>query len=137
MSKALKRLLLSIILLILVSACRVEPSPVAQITNSGQTETLPSQVESTPTSAVDPSTAAPGLVQPTAAAPDDPSIAAAEAQALLNERCKRCHSLQRVTSFKGDLAAWEIVVNDMIDRGADLSDEEKAILLQFLVENYK
>lgn len=138
MNKALKYLLLSTLLLVFVSACAtVEPTTAGQPTSTSQEETLPAQVEPASTLAADATTAAPAPVQPPIAAPADPSISASEAQALLDGRCKRCHTLQRVTSFKGDLAAWDLIVNDMITRGADLSDEEKAILLQFLAENYK
>lgn len=135
MSKSLNFLLIITLLLLLVTACaKADPTPAAQPTSTGQAETLPTQVEPATTSAVGP---APAPVQPPAAAPADPSIAASEAQALLEGRCKRCHSLQKVTSFTGDFAAWESVVTDMINRGANLSDEEKAILVQFLAENYK
>jgi mono/diheme cytochrome c family protein len=138
MSKAKKILLLSFLFLILVSACAtVAPTTAGQPTSTSQSETMPAQVEPASTLAADPTTAAPAPVQPPAAAPADPSIAASEAQALLDGRCKRCHSLQKVTSFKGDFAAWESIVTNMINRGANLSEEEKAILVQFLAENYK
>lgn len=139
MSKGVKFLLVSTFLLMFVTACAgAAPTSAELPTETLGAETLPLQEVTTALPAADSTIAAPApIVQPPAAAPADPSISTSEAQVLLDGRCKRCHSLERVTSFKGDLAAWEIIVNDMIARGADLSDEEKAILLQFLAENYK
>lgn len=138
MSKLIKILLASTFLLASLAACaNVESTTVAQPTNTVQGETLPTQADQSTLSASNPTAAAPAPVQPPAAAPADPQAGASEGQSLLDERCTVCHTLDRVTAEIGMNADWEAIVTRMIAGGADLTDEEKAILVQFLAENYK
>ena len=138
MNKALKFLLVLIFLLLAFTACtKAEPAPAAQPTASAQQEnSLPTAEQST-LSAPEPTTAAPAPAQPPAAAPVDPQTGAIDGQTLLEERCVTCHTIENVTSETGTYEEWEIIVNRMILKGANLTDEEKAILLQFLADNYK
>lgn len=130
MNKAFKILLVLIFLLVAFTACaKAEPAPAVQPTASVQQEnSLPTTEQSTP-SALEPNTAAP--------APVDPQTGAINGQTLLDERCVTCHALENVTSTTGTYEEWESIVSRMIQRGANLTDEEKAILVQFLAYNYK
>jgi cytochrome c5 len=69
------------------------------------------------------------------------SLAAAEAKidgaALLEERCSVCHKSERPKSAKKTKADWEKTVARMIGKGAQLSTDEKAILVDHLARNYK
>jgi cytochrome c5 len=56
-----------------------------------------------------------------------------DGQTLLQERCTVCHNLNRVDSASYDRAGWEASVDRMIARGAQLSEEERAILIDYLV----
>lgn len=138
MNKKLTLLFAVLFLLTSLTACaNVESTSEAQPTGAVQGETLPTQAEQSTLSTSNPTIAAPAPVQPPAAAPADPQAGASEGQSLLDERCTVCHTLDRVTSEIGKNADWEAIVTSMIARGADLTDEEKAILVQFLAENYK
>ncbi len=138
MNKAIRILLVLIFLLLAFAACaKTEPAPAVQPTASAQQEnSLPTAEQSTP-SALEPNTAAPAPAQPPAAAPVDPQTGAINGQTLLDERCVTCHALENVTSTTGTYEEWESIVSRMIQRGANLTDEEKAILVQFLADNYK
>lgn len=56
--------------------------------------------------------------------------------ALLQERCSVCHSLDRVQQARKTAEQWEQTVTRMIGKGAQLSDEERAALLAYLVATY-
>ena len=56
---------------------------------------------------------------------------------LLQDRCSTCHSLDRVTQKSDTLAGWQSMVSRMVDKGAQLSAEEQAVLAQYLADTYK
>jgi len=56
---------------------------------------------------------------------------------LLEERCSVCHPSSRPKSKQKTPAQWETTVNRMMGKGAKLSEEEKAVLLDFLGKTYK
>lgn len=52
---------------------------------------------------------------------------------ILTEKCDGvCHSLDRVTSEDLDAVGWAAVIDDMIVRGADITDDEAAALAEYL-----
>lgn len=61
---------------------------------------------------------------------------AIDGETLLEERCSECHSLTRVTNQEMTRAEWEQTVTRMVEMGAQLSDEEKTVLVDYLAENY-
>lgn len=55
-----------------------------------------------------------------------------EAEALIAEKCATCHDLERVYQAQ-DGRSWLDVVNRMTEsHGLELSDEEQAVILEFL-----
>jgi hypothetical protein len=54
-------------------------------------------------------------------------------QALLEERCTVCHSLDRVYAEKRDEAGWNAVLDDMASYGAKLDPAERTELVAYLV----
>jgi hypothetical protein len=62
--------------------------------------------------------------------------ASSEGEALLNERCESCHSLDLVYETEGTRADWEQIVNWMKTYGVELTDEEQTILVDYLAETY-
>ena len=56
---------------------------------------------------------------------------------LLEERCSVCHPSSRPKSKQKTPEQWETTVNRMMGKGANLSEEEKVILLDFLGRTYK
>ncbi|HEY76271.1 MAG TPA: hypothetical protein G4O00_08835 [Thermoflexia bacterium] len=55
---------------------------------------------------------------------------------LLEERCTACHTLDRVGRAQKTYEQWSQSVDRMIAKGAQLNDEERAILLKYLAETY-
>ena len=47
-----------------------------------------------------------------------------------------CHALSVVTSKHSSHSEWDQVVNQMVSRGADLSDEEIDTVIEYLSKNY-
>jgi hypothetical protein len=59
-----------------------------------------------------------------------------EAEALLQERCTVCHALSRTTDARKSQVGWEQTVDRMVKRGAELTDEEQVILIEYLAQTY-
>jgi outer membrane biosynthesis protein TonB len=55
---------------------------------------------------------------------------------LLDTRCATCHNLNRVKSAHKTRDQWDQTVTDMIRRGAQLTDAEKAALVDYLAKTY-
>jgi len=66
--------------------------------------------------------------------PDEAVSAGGET--LLQERCTECHGLERTTSAQKTRAEWENTVTRMANRGAELSDAEKTVLVDYLAETH-
>ena len=62
--------------------------------------------------------------------------AALDGRTLLEERCTACHSIERTTGQKMTRDEWEETVTRMVNKGAELNEEETTILVDFLAENY-
>lgn len=81
------------------------------------------------------STLQPTQAQPEATMPpaDTSTI---DGATLLDERCSVCHSTSRVTGATNTSEGWDAIVTEMIGKGAELSVEEKAVLVEYLAQNY-
>ncbi len=79
-----------------------------------------------------------GIVSACRGAEQEPTAeqAVVEGEVLLEERCTECHGLERATTAEKTRAAWEETVSRMIDKGAELNDEETTILVEYLAGNY-
>lgn len=60
-----------------------------------------------------------------------------EGSILLQQRCTRCHTLERVEAARKTPVEWEQTVRRMVDRGADLSEAEISVLVDYLSERYR
>jgi len=62
-----------------------------------------------------------------------PEPASTDTRVLITEKCSDCHSTDLV--FQGDYTQeeWSEVFDDMIQKGADVSTEEKTIMIDWLV----
>lgn len=56
---------------------------------------------------------------------------------LLEARCTACHDLGRVRSAAQTAEQWEATVQRMVSKGARLTEQEFASLVEYLAENYK
>lgn len=59
-----------------------------------------------------------------------------DGNALVDERCTVCHTRERIDAADKDEAGWTETVDRMIGHGAVLSDEERAAVIQYLVETH-
>src|SRR5215831_20164239 len=64
-----------------------------------------------------------------APAPKDSDAVAAN---LVNTVCASCHSLDRVKNKTADNAGWTTTVARMKEKGADLTDEQVPVVVEFL-----
>ena len=77
-----------------------------------------------------------------AAAPAAPAVVAASAaqdeqgERLLNSGCAGCHDLRPIQSSARDRDGWNEVVQNMLQKGADVADKDIPVLLDYLVEHY-
>jgi cytochrome c oxidase cbb3-type subunit III len=60
----------------------------------------------------------------------------AAASAALQEVCGACHSVETVTSERRTRAQWQESINSMVARGAKGSDEQLALILDYLTTQY-
>jgi cytochrome c5 len=76
---------------------------------------------------------------PTATATEEPESTETpgeDAQVLLEERCTVCHTLDRVEGAQKSREGWESTVDRMIEYGAQLTDDERSVLIDYLVATY-
>jgi mono/diheme cytochrome c family protein len=77
------------------------------------------------------------VAEPTeAAAPT--TAAALDGNALVDERCTVCHTRDRIDNKRAaglDQAQWGEIVDEMIGKGAQLNDEERAAVIEYLASS--
>ncbi len=59
-----------------------------------------------------------------------------DGKSLVEERCTKCHGLGQVEQAKKTEAEWKATVERMVGKGAQLSQEEQALVIQHLAEAY-
>jgi hypothetical protein len=59
-----------------------------------------------------------------------------EGETLLQERCTSCHEESKVVAVGRTRDGWSQKVDQMIVFGAELTEEERETLLDYLAENY-
>jgi mono/diheme cytochrome c family protein len=64
------------------------------------------------------------------------NASASDGQTLLQQRCSVCHGVNRVTSHTGTADQWKMVVDQMINNGAQLSSQEEQTLVTYLAQTY-
>ncbi len=55
---------------------------------------------------------------------------------LINQRCVFCHNSAQVFSQRKTGAAWAATVDQMANRGAEVSPEEMKTIVDYLTKNY-
>jgi hypothetical protein len=68
---------------------------------------------------------------PNSALPDGPG------KPIIERACVGCHSLKVIVTKKASRNDWTNVVNEMVTRGADLSDDEIDKVIEYLSTNFK
>jgi mono/diheme cytochrome c family protein len=69
-------------------------------------------------------------------APDSVTLPDGAGRSIAQRTCIACHTLHVVTSKRTSQDGWTQVVNEMVNRGADLSDNEIDTLIQYLSTNF-
>jgi competence ComEA-like helix-hairpin-helix protein len=69
-------------------------------------------------------------------ASDENTLPPGEGQAIVQQKCASCHALKVVTGKKASRQQWSTIVDQMITRGADVSDDEIDTLLDYLAKNF-
>lgn len=64
------------------------------------------------------------------------AVAGVDGAALLQERCSVCHSPDMSTHAGKTKDSWERTVTTMIGKGAQLTDAEKLVLVDYLAATY-
>lgn len=59
-----------------------------------------------------------------------------EGKTLLQERCTRCHDLGPVERARKTEEGWKATVERMVEKGAQLSQAEQELVVQYLTETY-
>jgi mono/diheme cytochrome c family protein len=60
----------------------------------------------------------------------------ADAKAILESACSTCHGVDFITERRKSREDWAFTVNQMISRGAELSPEETALVVDYLARAY-
>ena len=55
---------------------------------------------------------------------------------LINQRCVFCHNSAQIFSQHKTAAAWAATVDQMANRGAEVSPEEMKTIVDYLAKNY-
>jgi cytochrome c5 len=55
-----------------------------------------------------------------------------DGEAIVNAKCGGCHSLDQVFAYEADAVGWETVIDEMIAKGAQLTDDEKTAAAEYL-----
>ncbi len=67
---------------------------------------------------------------------DETALPPGEGQAIVQQKCVSCHALKVVTGKRASRQQWSTIVDQMVTRGADVSDDDIDILLDYLARNF-
>lgn len=59
-----------------------------------------------------------------------------KAKSIIESRCSTCHGLAQVQAAKYDQAGWDAVVTRMVGSGAQITPEQKQLVVQYLAQTY-
>jgi competence protein ComEA len=70
-----------------------------------------------------------------ALAQTEPKLPEGEGKATVERICSNCHELEVVARARNTRAGWNSVIDDMVARGAEGTDEELERILDYLAKN--
>jgi cytochrome c5 len=100
----------------------------------GGSTPAPAEVPATAVPIEAPATTVPTEAPATTVPTEAPAVP--DGATLLDTRCGTCHSVEKVKRVTATQQQWERIVADMINKGAKVSDAEKSVLIDHLVQNY-
>jgi len=57
-------------------------------------------------------------------------------KAIVSSRCIGCHALNRIEEVRFDQQGWQLVVDNMVLYGAQLSGEQAMLAVDYLAQTY-
>jgi len=69
--------------------------------------------------------------------PADPPLPDGPGKDIVQRACTQCHDLKVITSKRATEDEWAKTVNDMINRGAVLSDDEADAVIDYLSKHFR
>src|SRR5215471_4049399 len=57
-------------------------------------------------------------------------------KALVQTKCTQCHGLEEIQAENTDRAGWNEVVDAMRSRGAELTNDEATVVVNYLTKTY-
>ena len=55
---------------------------------------------------------------------------------ILEKQCSTCHTIEVIVAQRNDAAEWKRLVLNMIDRGAELTEEQVPVVTEYLATNW-
>jgi len=55
---------------------------------------------------------------------------------ILETQCTTCHKLEIIVDKRNDAKEWRRLVMEMIDRGAEITDEQVPVVVDYLATNW-
>jgi len=55
---------------------------------------------------------------------------------ILEKQCSTCHTIEVIVSERHDADEWKRLVMEMIDRGAEITDEQVPVVVDYLAANW-
>jgi mono/diheme cytochrome c family protein len=71
-----------------------------------------------------------------AASPNMTTLPPGKGKAIVQRTCISCHALKVVTAKRASKEEWSVLVDQMLSRGADLTDDEVEIVVGYLARNF-
>lgn len=73
---------------------------------------------------------------PVIAQGNDVKLPDGDGKAIVQKMCTGCHNLKTVTSKHATKEQWNTIVQQMVSRGADGTDEEIETVINYLAKNF-
>ncbi len=55
---------------------------------------------------------------------------------IVEKQCSTCHSIEVIVAQRNDAAEWKRLVMEMIDRGAEIGDEQVPVVVDYLAAHW-
>jgi cytochrome c5 len=59
-----------------------------------------------------------------------------EGKEVTERICAACHAIETVVTERHTKAEWQKISDDMVARGADATDADVAVIVQYLIKNF-
>jgi len=112
-----------------------QEAPTATVGASATVASTPTRQE-VPTATVGATATVAATLTPTQEAAATATLAVFDGRALIQARCGSCHNAARVEQARKDRDGWEDTVRRMVEKGAQLTEDEEDALIEYLAKTY-